>query len=196
MLEVSSASGPGRIDNAPHPHTRVLAPKRPRCALQRGESDRQLPALPCFTGNGRGSALRARRRRACLTPLHLTLCASPSSTAADTRVPHVGRASGYRAYHITSVMPVGIEIMPHQGRFWDERRRVVTKKSHPLRACLEDLPDHADRGFQALHESLFGLGEIGLKVLTFVHDTVPMTLCGVGRMISNISRVAYRALES
>ena len=68
--------------------------------------------------------------------------------------------------------------------------------SHPVGACLEYLPDHADRGFQALHESLFGLGEIDRTVLTFVNDTVPMTLCRVGRMILNVRRVADRALES
>src|SRR5215471_13130991 len=68
--------------------------------------------------------------------------------------------------------------------------------SHPLSACFAYLPDHANRGFQAFHESLFGLGEIDRTVLTFVNDTIPIILCGVGRMISNISRVAYRALES
>src|SRR5882672_4502685 len=29
---------------------------------------------------------------------------------------------------------------------------------HTLRACLDHLPDHADRGFQTCHEGLFCLG--------------------------------------
>src|SRR5882762_3710482 len=62
--------------------------------------------------------------------------------------------------------------------------------SHPLRACLEYLPDHTDRGFQAFHKGLFSLGAIDWTVLTFVNDTVSMILCGVGRMILNVSRVA------
>jgi len=28
-------------------------------------------------------------------------------------------------------------------------------ESHTLGACLEQLPDHADRGFQAFHEGIF-----------------------------------------
>src|SRR5882672_6799572 len=67
-------------------------------------------------------------------------------------------------------------------------------ESHPLGACLEYLPDHADRGFQAFHEDIFCLGEIGRTVLTFVNDTAPMILCSIERMISHARRVAYRAL--
>src|SRR5229473_8719775 len=69
-------------------------------------------------------------------------------------------------------------------------------ESHPLGACLEHLPDHADRGFQAFHESIFCLREIDRTVLTFVNDTITMILCGRGRMIFHVRRVAYRALES
>ena len=68
--------------------------------------------------------------------------------------------------------------------------------SHPLGACLEHLPDHAHRGLQTFHEGLFCLGEIDRTVLTFVNDTATMILCTIGRMIMNVSRVAYRALES
>src|SRR5215470_8362634 len=68
--------------------------------------------------------------------------------------------------------------------------------SHPLRACLEYLPDHADRSFQAFQKGIFCLGEIGRTGSTFVHDTATMILCGIEQMISNIRRVTYRALES
>jgi hypothetical protein len=68
--------------------------------------------------------------------------------------------------------------------------------SHPLSACLEHVPDHADRGFQTFEEGIFRLGEIGRTVLTFVNDTATMILCTIGRMIFNIKRVAYWALES
>jgi hypothetical protein len=51
--------------------------------------------------------------------------------------------------------------------------------SHPLSACLEYVPDHTDRGFQACHEGLFGLGERDWTVLTCVNDTVPVILCGI-----------------
>jgi hypothetical protein len=68
-------------------------------------------------------------------------------------------------------------------------------ESHPLGAGLEHLPDHADRGFQTFEEGIFRLGEIGRTVRTFVHDTTTMILCGIGRMILNIKRVAYWALE-
>src|SRR5215467_4847797 len=67
---------------------------------------------------------------------------------------------------------------------------------HPLGACLEHLPDHTDRGFQTFQEGLFCLGEIDRTVLTFVNDTTAMILCSIGRMMMNVSRVAYRALES
>ena len=67
---------------------------------------------------------------------------------------------------------------------------------HTLGACLDHLLDHAHRGFQTFQEGIFGLGEIGRTVLTFVNDTATMILCGIGRMILSISRVAYRALES
>src|SRR6266481_6579190 len=67
---------------------------------------------------------------------------------------------------------------------------------HTLGACLDHLPDHADRGFQAFHEGLFRLREIDRTGLTCVNDTATMILCGIGRMISNVSRVAYRALAS
>src|SRR6266581_5559726 len=69
-------------------------------------------------------------------------------------------------------------------------------ESHPLGACLEYLPDHADRSFHAFHEGIFCLGEIGRTVLTFVNDTATMILCSIGRMILNIRRVTCRALES
>ena len=69
-------------------------------------------------------------------------------------------------------------------------------ESHPLGACLEYLPDHADRGFQTFEEGIFRLGEIGRTVITFVNDTATMILCGIGRMILNIKRVTYWALES
>jgi hypothetical protein len=52
--------------------------------------------------------------------------------------------------------------------------------SHPLRACLAYVPDHADRGLQAFHEGLFGLREIDRTVLAFVNDTATMILCGIG----------------
>src|SRR5215467_14127764 len=86
---------------------------------------------------------------------------------------------------------------PHQDRILGFLKGASCDiESHPIGTCLEYLPDHADRGFQALQESLFGLREIDRTVHTFVNDTVPMTLCRVGRMILNIRRVAYRALES
>src|SRR5467141_4429955 len=69
-------------------------------------------------------------------------------------------------------------------------------ESHPLGACLAYLPDHADRGFQTFEEGIFRLGEIGRTVLTFVNGTATMILCGIERMISNIKRVTYWALES
>src|SRR2546421_11937945 len=69
-------------------------------------------------------------------------------------------------------------------------------ESHPLGACLEHLPDHADRGFHTFHEGLFCLGEIDWTVLTFVNDTATVILYGIGRMIFNVSRVASWALES
>src|SRR5215831_14526903 len=61
--------------------------------------------------------------------------------------------------------------------------------SQPLGAGLEHVPDHADRGVQAFQERIFGLGERGRTVLTFVYDTATMILCGIGRMISNLRRV-------
>src|SRR5438477_5199763 len=67
---------------------------------------------------------------------------------------------------------------------------------HTLGTGFDHLPDHADRRFQACHEGLFRLREIDRTGLTFVNDTATMILCGVGRMISNVSRVAYRALAS
>src|SRR6266700_7743320 len=69
-------------------------------------------------------------------------------------------------------------------------------ESHTLGACLEHVPDHAHRGFQTFHAGIFGLGEIGRTGSTFVNDTATMILCGIGRMILNVSRVASRALES
>jgi hypothetical protein len=68
--------------------------------------------------------------------------------------------------------------------------------SQTLGACLEHLPDHADRGFQAFQEGIVCLREIDRTVLTFVNGTTTMMLCGIGRMISHVRRVAYRALES
>ena len=67
---------------------------------------------------------------------------------------------------------------------------------HPLGAGLQHLPDHADRGFQTFKEGIFCLGERGRTGSTFVYDTATMILCGIERMILNISRVTYRALES
>ena len=67
--------------------------------------------------------------------------------------------------------------------------------SHPRSACLEYLPDHADRGFQAFHEGIFCLGEIDRTVITLVHDTATMTLCSIGRMRLQDSRVARWALD-
>src|SRR4029450_1489496 len=69
-------------------------------------------------------------------------------------------------------------------------------ESHTLGACLEHLPDHADRGFQAFHEGMFCLREIDRTVLTFVNDTTIMILYGTGRMTFHVRIVAYRALES
>src|SRR5467141_435118 len=69
-------------------------------------------------------------------------------------------------------------------------------ESHALGACLEHLPDHADRGFQAFHERLYRLSEIDRTGITFVNDTATLILCGIERMILNVSRVAYRALAS
>jgi hypothetical protein len=68
--------------------------------------------------------------------------------------------------------------------------------SQTLGACLEPLPDHADRGFPAVHAGLFRLRAIDRTGITLVNDTATMILCGIGRMLLNISRVAYRALES
>src|SRR5215831_9700663 len=68
-------------------------------------------------------------------------------------------------------------------------------ESHPLGACLEYLPDHADRGFQACHEGIFCLGEIDRTVITFVNGAVTMTLCSIGRMRLQDSRVAHWALD-
>ncbi len=69
-------------------------------------------------------------------------------------------------------------------------------ESPTLGACLEHVPDHAERGFQAFHEGLFRLREIDRTGITFVNDTATMILCGRGRMILKVSRVASRALES
>ncbi len=69
-------------------------------------------------------------------------------------------------------------------------------ESPTLGSCLEHVPDHAHRGFQTFHEGVFWLGEIDRTVLTFVYDTATMILCGIGRMILNVSRVASWALES
>src|SRR6266446_3008845 len=69
-------------------------------------------------------------------------------------------------------------------------------EAHALGACLEYLPNHAHRGLQTFQEGIFGLGERGRTVLTFVHDTATMILCGVGQMKMNIRRVTCRALES
>ena len=68
--------------------------------------------------------------------------------------------------------------------------------SQTLGACLEHLPDHADRGLQAFHEGIFCLREIDRTVLTFVNDTTTMILGGIGRMLFHVRRMAYRALES
>src|SRR6266705_933476 len=68
--------------------------------------------------------------------------------------------------------------------------------SHPLGAGLAYVPDHADRGFPTFEEGIFRLGAIGRTVLTCVNDTATMILCGRGRMILNIKRVTYGALES
>jgi hypothetical protein len=68
--------------------------------------------------------------------------------------------------------------------------------SHPLGACLEHVPDHAHRGFQTFQEGIFCLREIGWTGMTFVNDTATIVLCGIVRMMLNISRVTYRALES
>jgi hypothetical protein len=67
--------------------------------------------------------------------------------------------------------------------------------SHPLGACLEHLPDHADRSFQACHEGLFRLGKVARTARTFVNDTAIMMLCGIGRMRLKDSRLARWALD-
>jgi len=67
--------------------------------------------------------------------------------------------------------------------------------SHPLGACLEHLPDHADRGFHACHEGLFRLGKVGRTVCTFVNDTATIMLRGIGRMRLQDSSVARWALD-
>src|SRR4029450_646548 len=69
-------------------------------------------------------------------------------------------------------------------------------ESQAIGSCLDHLPNHAHRGFQAFPEGMFWLGEVGRTVMTFVNDTATMTLCGIGRMIVNIQRVTCRALES
>src|SRR6266496_5161939 len=66
---------------------------------------------------------------------------------------------------------------------------------HPLRACLDHVPDHADRSFHACHEGVFGLGKVGRTVRTFVNDTATMMLRGIGRMRLQDSRVARWALD-
>ena len=66
---------------------------------------------------------------------------------------------------------------------------------HPLGACLDYLPDHADRSFHACHEGLFCLGKVGRTVRTFVKDTATMMLRGIGRMRLQDSRVARWALD-
>src|SRR2546427_11143967 len=53
---------------------------------------------------------------------------------------------------------------------------------HPLGACLEHLPDHADRGFHTFHEGLFRLGKVVQTARTFVNDTAPMMLRCISRM--------------
>src|SRR5712691_2430400 len=69
-------------------------------------------------------------------------------------------------------------------------------ESQAIGSCLDHLPNHAHRGFQTFQEGMFCLGELGRTVMTFVHDTATMILCGRGRMILNIQRVTCRALAS
>src|SRR5262249_26139127 len=66
---------------------------------------------------------------------------------------------------------------------------------HPLGACLDHLPEHADRSFHTCHEGLFGLGKVARAARTFVHDTAPMIRCGIGRMTLKDNRLACWALE-
>src|SRR5438445_13798375 len=68
-------------------------------------------------------------------------------------------------------------------------------ESHPLGACLEYLPNHADRSFQAFHEGLFRLGKIVQTARTFVNDTAPMMLCCISRMILKDRRFACWARD-
>jgi len=68
-------------------------------------------------------------------------------------------------------------------------------ESHPLGACLEHLPEHADRGFQACHAGLFRLRKGAKPARTFVNDPAPMMLRGIGRMRLKDSRWAWWALH-
>ncbi len=67
--------------------------------------------------------------------------------------------------------------------------------SHPLGACLEHLPDHADRGFHACHEGLFRLGKVVQTARTFVNDTAPVMLRCISRMRLKDGRFACWALD-
>src|SRR5262245_38531961 len=69
-------------------------------------------------------------------------------------------------------------------------------ESLPFGAVLQHFPYHTDRGFKTFEEGIFWLREIGRTGITFVNDTVTIILCGIGRMMLNISSVAYWALES
>ena len=67
--------------------------------------------------------------------------------------------------------------------------------SHPLGACLQYLPDHADRGFHACHEGLFRLGKVVQTAHTLVNDTAPMMLRCISRMRLQDGRFACWALD-
>jgi len=68
-------------------------------------------------------------------------------------------------------------------------------ESHPLGACLEHLPDHADRGFHTFHEGLFRLGKVVQTARTCVNDTAPMMLRCISRMRLKDGRFACWALD-
>jgi hypothetical protein len=66
---------------------------------------------------------------------------------------------------------------------------------HTLRARLDHLPDHADRGVHACHEGLFRLGKVVQTAGTFVNDPATMMLRRIGRMRLQDSRLARWARD-
>jgi hypothetical protein len=62
-----------------------------------------------------------------------------------------------------------------------------------LRTRLDDLPDHAHRGFQAFHKGRRRLGKRARTALTCVNDTAIMMFRRIGRVILQVGRWAFRA---